>query len=111
MEEFIQVFTTVEKKIHAERIARELVERRLAACVQIVGPVESRYRWKGHVESAEEWLCIIKSRASLFPDLEKAIKEMHPYEVPEITAAPIIAGSKDYFDWLNDSTSPTQKEL
>ncbi|MCL6449565.1 MAG: divalent-cation tolerance protein CutA [Armatimonadetes bacterium] len=100
MEEYIQVFTTTEKKEDAEKIARNLVEKRLAGCVQILGPVTSTYRWKGNLESAEEWLCLIKSTKALYPQIEEAIKALHPYETPEIIAAPIVTGSRDYLEWL-----------
>jgi len=100
MESYIQVLTTTEKKEDAEKIAMALVERKLAACVQITGPITSTYRWKGNIEKAEEWQCVIKSRKDLFRDIEKAIKSVHPYEVPEIIAVPIAAGSGDYLDWL-----------
>lgn len=104
MHTFIQVSTTTEKKEDAERIARALVERRLAACVQIIGPIASTYWWKGNIARNPEWLCLIKSRQELYPALEKAIKEMHPYETPEIIALPIIAGSVEYLDWLGKET-------
>ncbi|MDP2952779.1 MAG: divalent-cation tolerance protein CutA [Chloroflexota bacterium] len=99
-EEYIQVFTTTEKREDAERIARALVEKRLAGCVQIIGPIASTYRWKGAIETAEEWLCFIKSKKALYGELEKAIVEIHPYETPEIIALPIVAGSKGYLEWL-----------
>lgn len=101
-EEYIQVFTTTEKKEDAEKIAKALVEKRLAGCIQIVGPIVSTYWWKGNVETAGEWLCFIKSKKNLYEELEKAIKETHPYETPEIIAMPITAGSKDYLEWLNN---------
>ena len=101
MEEYIQVITAIEKRADAEKIANAMVEKRLAACVQIVGPIVSTYWWKGNIESAEEWLCIIKSKKSLYDELEKAIKEIHPYETPEIFALSIAAGSKDYLKWLS----------
>ncbi len=100
MEGFIQVTTTTEKKEDAERIARSLVETRLAACVQIVGPITSIYRWKGRIETACEWLCLIKSREENYEALEQAIRSRHPYETPEIIAVPVTAGSRDYLDWL-----------
>lgn len=100
MGSYVQVVTTTEKKEDAEKIAITLVEGKLAACVQIVGPIVSTYRWKGTVETATEWQCVIKSREGLFPEIEKAIKAVHPYEVPEIIAVPIIAGSNDYLEWL-----------
>ena len=102
MEEYIQVFTTTEKKDDAEKIAKALVEKRLAGCIQIVGPIASTYWWKGNVETAGEWLCLIKSKKSLYKKLEKAIEEIHPYETPEIIAMPIVAGSKGYLEWLNN---------
>jgi len=100
METYIQVITTVEKRADAEKIAGLLVENKLAGCVQIMGPLTSIYRWKGRVESAEEWQCIIKSRPDLYGDIEEAIRSVHPYEVPEIIAVPLAQGSKDYLDWL-----------
>jgi len=102
VEEYIQVFTTTEKKKDAEKIAMTLVEKKLAGCIQVVGPVTSTYQWKGNIETAEEWLCIIKSKRTLYSELEKAIKEMHTYEIPEITAISIVTGSKDYLKWLSD---------
>lgn len=102
MEEYIQVITTTEKKEDAERIAKALVEKRLAGCVQIVGPIVSIYWWKENIVKAEEWLCLVKSKKDLFEELEKSIKEIHPYETPEIITLPIIAGSKDYIKWLSN---------
>jgi periplasmic divalent cation tolerance protein len=98
---FIQVFTTVERQEDAERIARALVEGRLAACVQVLGPVTSIYRWQGAIETGREWLCLIKSRAGLYPQIEEAIRGIHPYQVPEILAVPVAAGSPSYLEWLD----------
>jgi periplasmic divalent cation tolerance protein len=103
MEEFIQVTTTTAKKEDAERIARTLVEARLAACVQILGPITSIYRWKGKIETEEEWLCLIKSSRSRYGAIEEMILSLHPYETPEIVASEIIAGSSGYLGWLKDS--------
>jgi periplasmic divalent cation tolerance protein len=100
MEGFIQVMTATDKREDAERIARSLVETRLAGCVQIVGPVTSIYRWKGRIETAGEWLCLIKSREDLYGAIEQAIRSLHPYETPEIIASPITEGSREYLDWL-----------
>jgi periplasmic divalent cation tolerance protein len=102
MEEYIQVFVTTDKKEDAEKIAGVLVEGRMAGCTQIVGPIVSTYWWKGNIETAEEWLCLIKSKKSLYQKIEKAVKEMHTYETPEIIAIPIVDGSKDYFEWLKN---------
>jgi periplasmic divalent cation tolerance protein len=100
MTEYIQVLTTVENKADAEKIAKNLVEKRIAACVQIIGPLTSYFQWQGKLDSAQEYLCLIKSRADLFPALEVEIKSMHPYEIPEILATPITNGGKEYLNWL-----------
>jgi periplasmic divalent cation tolerance protein len=96
----IQVVTTTAHQKDAERIARALVDRRLAACVQIEGPLQSCYRWQGQIEIAEEWRCCVKTRSDAYPAVEAAIQEMHPYEEPEIVAMRIIAGSPGYLQWL-----------
>lgn len=101
--EYIQVLTTTEKRGDAEKIAKTLVQKRLAACIQIVGPILSTYWWKNDVETAEEWLCIIKSKIELYEELEKSIRQIHPYEIPEILAMPVILGSKDYLGWLGSA--------
>ena len=102
MKSYIQISTTTETKEQAQKIAQYLVETRLAACVQIAGPITSVYRWKGKVETASEWLCLIKTREELFEKVEAAIKKMHSYETPEIIAVPIVKGSKEYLIWLDD---------
>ena len=99
--EFIQVFTTTENEQEAQEIARALVEKRLAGCVQIIGPIKSIYWWKENIETAEEWLCIIKTKKRLFEKLEKSIREIHPYETPEILAIPITKAGEDYLNWLD----------
>jgi periplasmic divalent cation tolerance protein len=106
MNDFVQVVTTTDREEDARRIAGVLVEKRLAACVQIVGPISSVYRWQGKVESAREWQCQIKTRQALLDDLSESIREVHPYEVPEIIAVPIVAGSRDYLTWLEEQTGP-----
>ncbi len=106
MNDFVQVVTTTGREEDARRIADLLVEKRLAACVQIVGPVRSVYRWEGKVESAQEWQCQIKTRQALLDELSEAIREVHPYQVPEIIALPIVAGSRDYLTWLEEQTGP-----
>lgn len=101
MTDYIQVITTTEKKQDAQIIARELVEKRLAGCVQIVGPIESTYRWQGAIETCEEWQCAVKSRRDLYGQVEEAILRLHPYDVPEILAVPIVVGSRAYIEWLD----------
>ncbi len=102
MPSFIQVITATASKAEAERIAQALLEKRLAACVQIVGPMESLYWWRGKIERSEEWLCVAKSELALFSQLEETIKALHSYEVPEIVAVPVVAGSAEYLQWLQE---------
>lgn len=103
MAEYLQVLTTAGSREEAERISMALVERGLAACVQTVGPVASRYRWQGVVEEAEEWQCLAKTEAARYPEVEAAIHELHSYEEPEIVATPIVAGSAGYLAWIADN--------
>lgn len=105
MREYLQVTTAVAVREEAERIAMALVERRLAACVQIVGPVHSVYRWQGNVEQADEWLCQAKTTRDRHDAVEAAIRELHSYDCPEIIAVPIVAGSTAYFQWLNEQVA------
>ena len=102
MDNFIQVITTADDEELARKIASSLVEKRLAGCVQILGPITSVYRWKGRLENAREWQCLVKTRHDLYEKVEAAIKAIHPYEVPEIIALPIQSGSVDYLEWLQD---------
>ncbi len=104
MTEYIQVTTTTETKEDAKKIAHSIVGKRLAACVQVIGPITSVYWWKDKIEEAGEWLCVMKSRQSLYSGLEKAIREIHPYEVPEIISVPIAGGGKSYLEWLDKET-------
>ena len=100
MTEYIQVLTTVEHKSDAENIAKILVEKHIAACVQIIGPLTSYFQWQGKLDSAQEYLCLIKSRDDLFAELEAEVKSIHPYEVPELLATPITKGGREYLKWL-----------
>ncbi len=95
------MLTTTEKREEAEKIARVLVEERLAGCVQIIGPITSTYWWEESINTTEEWLLLIKSRKTLYPKIEETIKKNHSYKTPEIIMTPIITGDKDYLDWLN----------
>ena len=95
------VLSTVPKIKKARQLAGLLVSKQLAACVQIVPGLESHYLWRGKAEVAKEILLIIKTRASLYKPLEKAILKNHPYEVPEIVCLPITRGSKPYLDWIS----------
>lgn len=102
MSEYVQVLTAVGTKEEAQQIARALVEHSLAACVQIIGPINS-YRWQGAVEESEEWLCLIKSTRARYAQIEATIQARHSYETPEILAVPVVDGSADYLRWLDAS--------
>jgi periplasmic divalent cation tolerance protein len=97
----IVVLITAGSEEEAHEIADSLVNERKAACVNIVAGVDSLFRWQGKVESARESLLLVKTRASLFPEIISLVKEIHSYEVPEIIALPIVAGSEDYLRWLD----------
>ena len=97
----IQVTTTTETIDEAKRIARALVEGRLAACVQIIGPITSIYRWEGAVEESAEYQCVVKTRADRYHQVEAMIREHHSYDVPEIIAVSVVNGSEPYLYWLN----------
>ncbi len=105
MSEFFVVLTTCPDEPAAARIARELIETGLAACVTRQ-PVRSTYAWQGHIEDHAEVLLIIKTLASRFVDLERRLKTLHPYEVPEIIALPVVGGSPAYLAWLSAAVAP-----
>jgi len=98
--QYIQIFTTVTKRSDAERVAKFLLDKKLSACTQIIGPITSVYKWKGKFEKSKEWLCIVKTHQKHYTKIEKTIKEIHPYELPEIIATPIIKGSREYLGWM-----------
>lgn len=101
MSDYVQIFTTTDNRLTATKISRTLVTQRLAACVQVLGPVSSFYRWKGRHVNAKEWLVVAKTRAALYKKAESAIKKVHNYKVPEILALPVLDGNKDYLRWLD----------
>ena len=103
MSDYVQVLTTAGSEEEAGRIASLLVERRLAACVQVVGPIVSRYRWQGKVEEEREWQCLAKTTGAAYEAVEAAIREVHSYDEPEIIATPIVAGSAGYLAWIDEN--------
>src|SRR5215831_18458850 len=105
MTDFVQVSTTTSSRASADEIANTVLRRRLAACVQILGPVRSSYWWNGKIELTREWLCLIKGRSSDYRRIELAIKKIHPYKVPEILAFPVLSGNKDYLGWIRRETA------
>ena len=103
-----QVLTAAGSEAEAAALADALLDRRLAACVQVVGPIRSRYRWRGEVESAEEWLLLVKTTAAAVDEAMAEIGRRHSYETPEVTATPIVAGSAGYLGWIDaEVTGPT----
>jgi periplasmic divalent cation tolerance protein len=101
--DFVIVSTTIDNQDKAEQLARRLVEERLAACVHRI-PIQSTYRWKGKLESASEVLLQAKTKAELTDKVIAFIRELHPYELPEIIATPIVAGYRDYLAWVEQET-------
>lgn len=95
------VLTTCPDAACAERISRALVEEGLTACVNILPPMRSIYRWKGKIEAAHEQLLVIKSTTARFPAIRDRVRSLHPYELPEIIAVPIADGLPEYLTWLN----------
>ena len=98
--EACQVTVAAGSEDEAGRIADALLDARLAACVQVVGPVESRYWWQGSREAAREWLCLAKSRTDLLDRVVATVRSVHSYDTPEVVAVPIIGGDPAYLAWL-----------
>jgi periplasmic divalent cation tolerance protein len=105
MTDAIVIFVTAGSETEAEKIARALVEEQLAACVNILSPIRSIYRWQGQVADDREWLLLIKTRAERFAAVESRVKALHSYQVPEVIALPIVAGMEGYLRWLQENVS------
>jgi uncharacterized protein involved in tolerance to divalent cations/8-oxo-dGTP pyrophosphatase MutT (NUDIX family) len=105
MHEFMVVYVTTGSAEEGDKIARTLVEEQLAACVSRSAPIQSVYRWQGNVEESQEELLIIKTRRELFPALNRRIRELHSYDVPEIIGLPVLEGDRDYLRWLREQVS------
>ena len=103
-EDFAVVLVTAPNMDLARRLAKAALEAKLAACANIVPAVESHYWWKGKLESSDEVLLIFKTRQQLLPKLERAVREIHPYDTPEFVALPLTTGSRKYLAWLTDNT-------
>ena len=99
------VLTTAGSAEEAQKIARHVVEQRLAACVNIVPKIESVYRWQGKVESSAEWLLLIKTTVEKFPNVRTAIRDLHSYDLAECIAIAVEDGSEEYLDWIADSVA------
>jgi periplasmic divalent cation tolerance protein len=100
----VRVETTVDSREGAERLARSVVEHRLAACAQVGGPITSFYRWEGRVQADEEWTVVVKTAADRLDELTAHIGEVHPYDVPEVVAVPVTGGNPAYLEWVRDET-------
>jgi len=103
--EYIFVITTVPDEKTAEMVAQQVTENRLAACVSVSSPIRSFYWWDKKITQDKEFMLFIKTRAALYPALEEKIKEIHPYQVPEIIALPIIRGLSSYLQWIDQETN------
>ncbi len=108
MTNIIELTTTMQTLTQARQLGRRLVELRLAACVQVTGPIESIYRWQGEVCESSEFRCTIKSIAPLLKRITHAILETHPYDLPEILVTDVVGGSEDYADWLRQQVVDEQ---
>ena len=104
MSDLIVVLVTCGSEEQATNIANSLVEERLAACVNIISPIRSIYRWEGKIWDEKEWMLIIKTQKKKFEELEKKVKSLHSYSVPEIIALPMVEGSTPYLKWLEETT-------
>ena len=102
---YVIVIVTTSSKQEAEKIAQRLLDKRLIACANIIGPVSSLFRWSGEIERAEEYLMLLKSRKDLFEKLAETVKALHSYEVPEILVLPVVGGSEAYLAWLGSCLS------
>lgn len=105
MDEAIIVLTNFPDRAAALKLAQELIARRLAACVNVLADCTSVYRWKGAVENATEVPVLIKTRAALYGEVEAEIRKLHPYELPEIIAVPIVRGLTEYLEWVSEETT------
>jgi periplasmic divalent cation tolerance protein len=103
MADYVQVLTTVASEEEARQICDALLENRLAACVQVAGPVSSTYRWQGKIEREQEWQCLAKTEAGLYDEVEAAIRRVHSYDEPEIIATAIVSGSPGYLTWISEN--------
>ena len=108
MTDKIVVLSTCETEEEADRIARDLVEKKLAACVNVVGGVKSVYRWKGTVEAAAEVMLVIKTNRELLPEVRSSLDRIHSYELPECIALPVVDGSERYFGWLEQGLKQSE---
>ena len=101
--EYTLVMVAASSREEAEKIATTLLEKKLIACANILGPVSSRFWWQGKIDSAEEYIIFMKTKRELFDQVADNVKQLHSYEVPEIIALPIVEGAKPYLEWINSN--------
>ncbi|HTL05021.1 MAG TPA: divalent-cation tolerance protein CutA [Gemmatimonadales bacterium] len=106
MSDWYQVSTAIDSEAAAAQLAEALVAERLAACVQVIGPLRSVYRWEGAVTRSTEWLCLAKTAAAGLAALMARLRALHSYQLPEIVATPISTGDPGYLDWLRQESTP-----
>ncbi len=106
---FWQVSTAVAERGQAEALALGSVAARLGACAQVSGPVTSTYWWQGELQSAQEWVVAIKTTAHSYPALEAYLRQAHPYQLPEVVAVPVVAGSPEYLAWVREVTADAEQ--
>ena len=110
MSEYLLILTTVPDEKTAKAISRTLVDERLAACVSLSSSCQSTYRWQEKVNLDREYMLFIKTQAPCYPELEKRLAAIHPYDVPEIIAIPLANGYGKYLNWMKEETNPEKKE-
>jgi periplasmic divalent cation tolerance protein len=99
---WLQVQVTAGSQEEADAVASAVLDRRLAACVQVMGPVESRFWWEGRLDTATEWLCLVKTTDDRLDEVVAAIGDAHSYDTPEIVALPVVGGSQQYLNWISE---------
>jgi periplasmic divalent cation tolerance protein len=105
----VVIMVTAASQDECQKIARHLVEAKLAACVNITQPIESIYRWEGKIADEQEYQLLIKSTRELFPEIEAVIRKLHSYHTPEIICLPIVGGSRNYLEWVGNSVKPASQ--
>lgn len=108
-DKLIMIITTIDDMEKAKKIARFIIDQRLGACAQIIGPIQSIYHWRDKVEDSKEWIILIKTRKDLYQKLEEYIIKLHPYTIPEIVSIDIENSFRKYFDWVFEVTGERQE--
>jgi periplasmic divalent cation tolerance protein len=104
----VQIQFAIDDPARADAMVESLLDRHLVACGQRTGPIRSRYRWRGSLDEAEEWLVLLKTRTELTDRVIEAVVDQHPYETPEVIAVPVVGGAPDYLEWIDQSTGASR---